>query len=210
MIHRASIKAMSKASGVKIRTVQEIKNSKLFNTLSKELDIHFNQSPFNRILWFLETEMNTIVETPKGGVLKIHNSLDIQFIDGSVIRFSPDKEDGLELTRILIPEKNRGKGLGVDYMELVLSSIEDVLGFIPRIVLECTGAIGAIHNYEKLSLDAQIRFFQKFDFLILEHDLRDGYVLMERPKVGEGLALPPYPSSPPTEKIRKKPNQCLK
>lgn len=210
MIDRASLKAISKASGVKIRTVQEIKNSKLFNTLSKELKIHFNRSPFNRILWFLETEMNTIVETPKGGVLKIHNSLDIQFVDGSVIRFSPDKVDGLELTRILIPEKNRGKGLGVDYMELVLSSIEDVLGFIPRIVLECTGAIGAIHNYEKLSLDAQIRFFQKFDFLIVEHDLRDGYVLMERPKVGEGLALPPYPSSPPTEKIRKKPNQCLK
>lgn len=197
MIDRASLKAISKASGVKIRTVQEIKNSKLFNTLSKELDIHFNQSPFNKILWFLETDINTIVETPKGGMLKIHNSLDIHFIDGSVIRFSPDKDDGLELTRILIPEKNRGKGLGVDYMELVLSSIEDVLGFTPRIVLECTGAIGAIHNYEKLSLDAQIRFFQKFDFLIVEHDLRDGYVLMERPKVGEGLALPPYPSSPP-------------
>ena len=210
MIDRASLKAISKASGVKIRTVQEIKNSKLFNTLSKELDIHFNQSPFNKILWFLETDINTIVETPKGGVLKIHNSLDIHFIDGSVIRFSPDKEDGLELTRILIPEKNRGRGRGIDYLELVLSSIQDVLGYIPRINLECTGAIGVNHNYEDLSLDAQIKFFKKFDFLIVEHDLRDGYVLMERPKVGEGLALPPYPSSPPTEKIRKKPNQCLK
>jgi hypothetical protein len=137
MLDRASIEAISKAAGVKIKIVQEIPNSKLFNALSKELDFYFNQSPFNRILRFLETEMNTIVETPKGGVLKMHDSLDIHFINGSVIRFSPDKEDGLELTRIMIPEKNRGRGLGVDYMELVLSSIQEILGFIPRMVLEC-------------------------------------------------------------------------
>ena len=186
MLDRASIEAISKAAGVKIKIVQEIQNSKLFNALSKELDFYFNQSPFNRILRFLETEMNTIVETPKGGVLKMHNSLDIHFIDGSVIRFSPDKEDGLELTRIMIPEKNRGRGLGVDYMELVLSSIQEVLGFIPRMVLECTGAIGAVHNYEQLSLDAQIRFFQKFDFVVVEHDFQVGYARLERP-MGVGV-----------------------
>ena len=186
MLDRASIKAMSKASGVKIKTVQEIQNSELFNTLSIELSILFKQEPYNRILRFFEREMNTIVQTPRGGICKIHNSLDIHFFDGSIIRFSPDKKDGLELTRIRLPEQSRGRGLGKDYMELFLSSIEDVLGYIPRMVLECTGAIGAAHNYEELSLDAQVRFFQKFDFVVVEHDFQNGYARMERP-LGVGV-----------------------
>jgi len=186
MIDRASIEAISKAAGVKIKIVQEIPNTKVFNILSKEWNTLFNQEPYNRILRFFEMEMNTIVETPKGGVLKMHNSLEVHFIDGSVIRFSPDKEDGLELTRIKLPEQSRGRGLGKDYMELVLSSMEDVLGYIPRMVLECTGAIGAVHNYEQLSLDAQIRFFQKFDFVVVEHDFQVGYARLERP-MGVGV-----------------------
>lgn len=182
MIDRAFIEEISKVSGVKIKTVQEIRNSILFDTLSNKLSVLFNQSPFNKILQFFEREINTIVETPKGGVLKMHNSLDIHFFDGSLIRFSPDKEDGLELTRIKLPEEIRGKGLGTDYMELFLSSIEEVLGYIPRIMLECTGAIGVNHNYEELSLDAQVWFFRKFGFVIVEQNLRDGYVRMERPR----------------------------
>jgi len=186
MIDRASIQAMSEVSGVDIKIVQQIPNSKLFNTLSKELSTYFQQQPFNRILRFMERDMYTIVETPKGGVLKMHNSIDFLFPDGSVIRFSPDKKDGLELTRIKVATENRGIGLGRNIMELSLNSFEEVLGYVPRIVLECTGAIGVSHNYEELSLDAQIQFFQKFDFVIVEHDFNKGYVLMERPR-GVGI-----------------------
>jgi ribosomal protein S18 acetylase RimI-like enzyme len=182
MIDRVFIQAVSKASGVEIKIVQEIPNTELFDRLSKELTILFKKEPYNRILRFFEKDMNTIVETPKGGVLKVHNSLDIHFVDGSVIRFSPDKEDGLELTRIKLPEKSRGRGLGKDYMDLTLTSFQHVLGYVPRIVLECTGAIGVAENYEELSLDSQVGFFEKLDFVLVEYDSKVGYARMERPR----------------------------
>lgn len=187
MEDRAFNKAISKATGISIKKTQKISNNKVFRKIADEVIEHLSSySPIMKTVKVFLREMNTIVQTPKGGVLKIHDSLDFIFLDGSVIRYSSMGKDGLELTRIQVSKQSRGKGLGTDIMELTLSLFEEVLGYIPPITLECTGAIGIKHTYEETGLNAQIRFFQKFGFIICELDIHHGYALMKRPRGGMG------------------------
>ncbi len=191
MIDRASINAISKATGISIRKTEKVSNNKIFLQIADEIIPHFNRDVLIKsVVKVFLREMNTVVQTPRGGILKIHDSLDFIFLDGSVIRYSSMGKDGLELTRIQVDEQSRGIGMGTDIMELTLSIFEEVLGYIPPITLECTGAVGIKHTYEETGLDAQIRFFQKFGFIICELDIHHGYALMKRPRGGKGE--PPF------------------
>ena len=102
-------------------------------------------------------------------ILKIHNSTTISCINGSHLRFCPYK-DGIEISRIYVPEQYHGKGFGTGLIMLLFVAIKKCLSIFPDIVLECTGAVGYRETLQLNHISNQIRFFRKFGFYVCQDD----------------------------------------
>jgi hypothetical protein len=72
-----------------------------------------------------------------------------------------------------------------------------VLGYVPEIRLECTGAVGFGETLEETSVLSQINFFKKLGFHLNRFDEEASYATMTRPASDFGWdlnpsSLPPY------------------
>jgi len=109
-------------------------------------------------------EIHTLVENKKGFYLKIQPHVTFYTKDGSLLRFSPYKEDGLEISRIQATKI--GSGIGTRLMTDFLKLIDALLGYVPMIFLECTGAVGWKETRVNYDISQQTRFFRKFGFRV--------------------------------------------
>jgi hypothetical protein len=88
--------------------------------------------------------------------------------DGSHIRVK-SRAKSLDITRVWILPENHGVGLGTTLMKMVLFGVVHhrfTTGDFPKVVLECTGAVGWGENRQDTPLEDQIRFFKKFGFVL--------------------------------------------
>jgi len=97
----------------------------------------------------------------------------------SVIRIAPSENNGIEITRIIVGESDRGKNLGSFLMNTLFLFIYETLGYIPPIFLECTGGIYNGNELVKNSIQNQTKFFRKFGFRVTNNKLYPDYVRMD-------------------------------
>ena len=97
-----------------------------------------------------------------------------------MIRFSPFGVNGIEISRIWVTHSNQGKGLGSKLMELLFQFLEDVLGEIPPLYLECNGSIGFGEEKEFTSISKQTSFFRKFGFRVKDGSDYPHFLTMTR------------------------------
>jgi len=122
--------------------------------------------------------MHSIVGTPKGFNLNVHNLVTIYITDGSYIQIAPLGEKKLEITRMEVMEKRLG--VGSLMLEILFRLLAFSNGYIPAIKAECTGVIGFGENTRTTPLLGQKKFFQKNGFVVkVEHPR---YIELERPK----------------------------
>jgi GNAT superfamily N-acetyltransferase len=196
------INSIFEETGIEVTRIEEVEDHHDFEALVREVPYYYQNHPVLKELIRVDFHpINTIVFTPEGAVLKIHNALDYVTADGSVLRISAHGEHSLELTRIQVAKENRNQGFGTLFMELAFNSIERVLGCIPEIHLECTGAVGFGETLEVTSVSSQIQFFKRLGFELTLFDEKLGYAKMTRPASDFGWdtptsAHPPYAPHP--------------
>jgi len=111
------------------------------------------------------------------GIKKIRPSLTIKLTDGSWIQIgSGDLSDQIEIMTIAAPN---GKGKGSFLMKVFLKFVLDVIGYIPKICLECTGDLTANGYIFISSVSSQTKFFRKFGFRVKSRKGYPYYVKME-------------------------------
>lgn len=174
---REFVKTIQKETGIKIREIQRVEENEIFKKLLDDVDEYF--TGFMMIRYNI-MKMNSIVGVGKKTVLRIHNSISFHFPDNSVIRFSPFGVNGIEISRIWVTHSNQGKGLGSKLMELLFQFLEDVLGEIPPIYLECNGSIGFREEKEFTPISKQTSFFRKFGFRVKDGSDYPHFVTMTR------------------------------
>jgi hypothetical protein len=160
--------------GLPIKNVQIVDDTEAFIKLIEGL----NTYPFEEVLFTNPFVIFSLVENKKGFTLKVHNCLTFQLHDGSLIRISPTDDDKIELTRIETSES--GKGKGSELMKFLLNYIDSLLGYIPPIQAELTGAIGMNTTYKETPISKQKLFFQKHGFKVTYSS--KGFLKMERPE----------------------------
>ena len=191
---RQFLKLFSEGTNFKINCSEFYESQGPFKTLEENIDFYFAPEGENYISGMtIEKEvMRSIVENPEKTILKIHDSLTIYLECGSHIRFSPYKNDSIEITRVMVRSDNRHKGIGSQLMSLVLKFIHDTLGFQPKMFLECTGSVG-FHPDNSSSISIQTAFFRKHGFRVENRKHYPRYVTMVRPE--EDSNFNPFPLS---------------
>ena len=195
------IDSIFKETGIRVSSIDEIEDHYDFESLVREVPPYFDNHPkLQSVIKVFSHPMNTIVFTPEGPVMKIHNALDFVCVDGSLLRYSPIGDRDLELTRVQVAKGGRGKGFGTKFMQVTFDSFERVLGYVPEIRLECTGAVGFGETLEETSVLSQINFFKKLGFQLNRFDEEASYATMTRPASDFGWdltpsSLPPYATS---------------
>ncbi len=175
------IKAIEKSIDIAIDYVEQVDSNKVFTILKGKVEEHVSSKRYFKDFLFVKChEMNSIVQSPLGNTLKIQESIDFYFNDGSLVRFSPYGEGELELTRILVRKDNRRKGVGLEILNLASIIFKNILGFEPRINLECTGAIGFGNSHDEIGLDAQVSFFKKGGYQVEVYCSNPPYAHMVR------------------------------
>ena len=171
------VQVLQNETGIEIDEVVRITDNGVFKELLESVDGYFKRFKLFR---YMRMEMNSIVGVGDGNILKIHNSLSFHFPDNSMIRFSPLGQDELEITRIIVHPNHQGMGIGSKLMELLFDFLQEVLGRIPTLQLDCNGGAGFGDNQSDTTISEQVSFFQRFDFEIIEGSLKENYVRMER------------------------------
>ena len=188
------IKAIEKSVDIAIDYVEQVDSNKVFTILKGKVEEHVSSKSYFKDFMLVKChEMNSIVQSPLGNTLKIQESIDFYFNDGSLVRFSSYGEGELELTRILVRKDNRRKGVGLEILNLASVIFKNILGFVPPINLECTGAIGFGNSYDEIGLDAQVSFFNKGGYHVevycsnppYAHMVRGGSWGIRRPPVSQ-------------------------
>lgn len=179
------VQVLQVETGIEIDEVVRITDNRVFKELLESVDGYFKRFKLFR---YMRMEMNSIVGVGDRNILKIHNSISFHFPDNSMIRFSPLGQDELEITRIVVHPNHQGIGIGSKLMELLFDFLQEVLGQIPTIQLECNGGVGFGDNQRETPISEQISFFQGFDFKIIQGSLIENYVRMER-KIKNDLAV---------------------
>jgi len=169
--------------GIEINEYQKVENNDIFNLLQSRINWYFQTSPLNQFLQYKLSEINTIVETKTGHKLKEHQCITFSMKNGSYIRFSPDENDGIEITALYVPYGLRRQGLGEILMNTLIAFNQKSVGYRPTLSLECTGAIGFGDDQENTPIEDQIKFFQKLGFNVVKNEVHNGYVKMQR--IGE-------------------------
>lgn len=178
------IRSLEKQLKRKIISYDEIQDNATFKYLLKRInqivDLHnLNELP-EKQLNVQTFEIMTVVDIKNNSKVKLHNCITLILPDESLIRFSSYGDDGIELTRIWVKEKNQKKGQGTYLMDLFIKFIEDAIGFLPEIYLECTGNIGIDNNAYSMDISEQTKFFRKYGFRVKERSHYPHYVNMIR------------------------------
>ena len=166
------IKNIESSIGINIYKLDIIEDTEIFkrlinNVLNFKVDNIICSKPF---------VINTLVEEPKGFILKIHNCLTFHYGNKGFIRISPTKDNKIELTRIETSEPQ--KGIGSELMDFLFHFLESTLGFIPPVQAELTGAVGMGHTYKATPINKQQMFFEKHGFLVVD---KQRLIRMEKP-----------------------------
>ena len=163
---------VQKHTGIKIKNVEFIEDTPDFNKLLGSLQLNKSEI-FKNVEPFV---IHSILETPKGVTLKVHNSLTFVFHDGSFVRIAPTKDNKLDITRI--ETSKPGNGTGKLLMGCLFDYINYCLGYIPPIQVEIVGAVGFGATYKTTPIEVQQNFFEQFDFKVIKKSSR--YVQLER------------------------------
>lgn len=154
-------------------------------------EAHPDNEPFKKLIDNIEElskqfpkcdfEKNVItgsmIQKGNGFIRRDHNSLQVQYDIDTFLRVCPYK-NGLEISKIMVNEKHRGKGIG-EYMMLgffLMCITVDIDILSTPLMLECTGQTGIT----KSDLQKQTKFFRKFGFRV-DHKVsryEDSYVQM--------------------------------
>lgn len=171
------VNLIRKETGIKIRDIQRMEDNEVFKTLLDNVEEYFKRF---KVMRYNVMEMNSIVGVDKKTVLRIHNSISFHFPDDSVIRFSPFGMNGIEISRVWVTHSNQGKGIGSKLMELLFQFLEDILGEIPPLYLECNGSIGFGERQEFTPISKQTSFFRKFGFRVKDGSDYPHFLTMTR------------------------------
>jgi hypothetical protein len=180
------IKTVSAQTGMKIIDGELVHRNGAFSVIEEFI---LSLPEANYKYRFDVDEINTLVETPKGFKLKIQPHITFHAEDGSLLRFSPYKENGLEISRI--QSSRIGSGMGTQLMNDFLKFVGALLGHVPLIYLECTGAVGWKETRVNYDISEQTRFFRKFGFRVKNGKKYPLWVDMVRP------ADPPFDETLP-------------
>ena len=174
---------LSNETNIKIKQAEFYKSTGSFKILEDNIDTYFSNKG-NLNISGLTTEkiiMRSITQNPKTYKLKVHDSITISLPCGSHIRFCPYKNDSIEISRLLVSFNRRKKGVGSQLMSILFQFIEDTLGFIPNMYLECTGSVG-FDILNSTSTQIQTAFFRKHGFKVNNGKYNPRYVILTRPK----------------------------
>jgi GNAT superfamily N-acetyltransferase len=97
----------------------------------------------------------------------------------SILRIAPKGSDGIEITRILVDETQRGKNIGSFLINTLFLFLLETLGYIPPISLECTGNISNGNVLIENPIQNQTKFFRKFGFRVTVSKYYPYYVRMD-------------------------------
>lgn len=177
------LKIFSEGTNFKIHSSEFYESQGAFKKLELNIDSYFEPEGGNYISGMnIEKEvMRSIVENPDKTVLKVHDSLTLYLTCGSHIRLSPYKNDSIEITRIIVKHGFRKKGIGSFLMSIALKFIYDILGYYPKMFLECTGSVG-FNSENSSSISIQTAFFRKHGFRVENRKHYPRYVTMIRPE----------------------------
>lgn len=92
----------------------------------------------------------------------------ISLPNGSHLRIK-SRAKSLDITRVWINPDSHGKGHGSFLMSLVMASIREFIietKTLPKIILETTGSVGAGQNLQTTPVWKQVKFFNKFGFVV--------------------------------------------
>ena len=179
-MEKEGLKQLKNVYGIDVKRVEKTEGNEVFNQLSSKLEEYFNGSDLKLFVNYEVSEINTLVEIKRGFyTLKQHPCITLSISDGSHLRFSPDKKNGIEITRVFVAENMRKKGVGTTLVKIFHALCNGVLGELPNMTLECTGAIGIGDNQVHTPLNAQIKFFEQFGFKVKNKGKQSGYAKME-------------------------------
>jgi hypothetical protein len=172
------LKEVSSQTGMKIIDGELIPKNEIFSAIEEFIKAIPQVEGVKRYDIEID-QINTLVESKKGFKLKVHPHITFSAPDGSLIRFSPYKKDGLEISRI--QSAKIGSGMGTRLMEDFLIFSRTYNGYSPLIYLECTGAVGWGDNRVNMEISEQTRFFRKFGFRVRNGKRYPKWVDMVRP-----------------------------
>ena len=118
------------------------------------------------------------IERKKRTIRKYRAYISLNLKDGSILRFCPDEKEGLEISKLVCAKT--GKGQGTFLMNTFFEILNDILGFVPPLYLECTGNVDFKGFNVNSSIQAQTKFFRKFGFRVDNRKEYPYYVDMKR------------------------------
>lgn len=161
----------------KITTYEKHPDNEAFKKLLDNLDLI--KKKFDMVKFKLNSVDASVIQKGSGHICRTHNSLEMYYAEETYLRVSPYK-NGLEITKVIVNEKYRSKGIGEMIMYglfLMLNTVDVDITKIP-IMLECTGNTGIDYTPIKY----QTKFFRKFGFRVnhkeSKYDGESGYVQM--------------------------------
>lgn len=172
------LKEVSRQTGMKIIEGELIPKNEVFSAIENFIKAIPQEEGVKRYEIEID-QINTLVESKKGFRLKVQPHITFSAPDGSLIRFSPYKKDGLEISRI--QSSKIGSGMGTRLMEDFLLFSRAFNGYTPLIYLECTGAVGWKDTRVEYGISEQTRFFRKFGFRVKNRSKYPKWVDMVRP-----------------------------
>ena len=177
------LKLYSEETNFKIHSAEFYESKGIFKILEDSIDNYFKpEGKYYLSGMAIEKEiMRSIVMNPDKTVLNIHDSITIFLPDGSHIRLSPHKDDTIEITRVLVTHEIRNIGVGSILMDIVFKFIGRTLGYLPKMFLECTGAVG-LDPLNASTVAIQTAFFRKHGFRVNNRKHYPRYVTMIKPK----------------------------
>jgi hypothetical protein len=177
------LKLYSKGLNMKITSAEFYQSEDHFKKLEDSIDDYFGSDGKYTIdgITIEKDIMRSVIVNPKSTILKIHDSITISLPCESHIRFCPYKNESIEISRVLVGFKERRKNKGSQLMTILDDFIQDILGFIPEMYLECTGSIG-FEILNSTTVKVQTAFFRKHGFKVNDGKHYPRYVSMTRPK----------------------------
>ena len=181
---KEKIKLLEESLKIKIINYEEVIDNDNFKMLLDKIgefveNHNLNEIPEKQLL-LQSFQIITAVGLKNGSLVKNHNCITLILPDESIIRFSSYGQDGVELTRVWVKEENHKRGQGSYLMQIFFKFIEETIGFIPTIFLECTGEVGLGKNAISMNISDQTKFFRKFGFRVNERKYYPHYVNMLR------------------------------
>jgi ribosomal protein S18 acetylase RimI-like enzyme len=126
-------------------------------------------------------EINSRVAKNRKFIIRKHSTIALVLPEHgfSIIRIAPHGKDGIEITRVVVNESFKEKGIGTFLVCTLYKFLMNTLGYLPPIFLECTGNISFGNRNIENPIQNQIKFFRKFGFRVTENRYYPNYVRMD-------------------------------